>query len=137
VQIRTPRPSFQKMLRNLDVCLLQPREVALFERYGQRPKCEAGIHVHIPLHEARRREADGHGRFVDERNRYMAAEPSRVWSPKYSGPVRVQQLVRGCVRGRSGQFRTSAPALGARGRNTSVLDTNYVPPEKAERAGKS
>jgi len=114
-------------LKSFDVCLLRPREVAEYERHGMLPGCKTGMkhhHTHISLHEADRREADGHGRYLDLAKRYMAAETAKVWAP--AGPVQMRslQLVMGCVRGRAGQFSTKVPALGARGRNTSVRDTN-------------
>lgn len=120
----------------LTVCLLRPREVAEFERHGVLPECRRGgehTHICIRLPEAERREADGHGRFLDELRRFMAAEPNRVWSPRGSGRERMRtlQLVRGCVRGRAGQFRTTVPALGAHGRNTTVGQNNYVPPKQS------
>lgn len=117
------------------VCLLHPREAEAFEHHGIKPGCMTGgdfHHAHISMRDADGREIVGHGTFIDEAKRYMRSVPARVWRPTGPAGLRTLQLVKGCVRGRAGQFHTKAVPLGGRGRNTSVFETNHVPKESQD-----
>lgn len=117
------------MLRNYRVCLLNEKETIAYLHRGIMPDCHGKNHIHIRLKEAEKRMSEDRGMFLDPEKKIMEAraprlEVSRVWEPRVSGGVRVLQLVRGVVQGRTGHFVYPVGAVGARERRTTVRATN-------------